>query len=91
MERLQTRKQAVTAKEARTRAGARFESTGDVSLPLGADATGPLPTTPTAPPARPAAKQEAAPQPEAEAGDYASRLARAKKKALEQRKPDREK
>jgi len=91
MERLQTRKQAVTAKEARTRAGARFEATGDVSLPLGADATGPLPTTPTAPTARPAAKQEAAPQPEAEVGDYASRLARAKKKALEQRKPDREK
>jgi hypothetical protein len=91
MERLQTRKQAVTAKEARTRAGARFESTGDVSLPLGADATGPLPTTPTTPSARPAAKQEAAPQPEAEVGDYASRLARAKKKALEQRKPDREK
>jgi uncharacterized membrane protein/Mg-chelatase subunit ChlD len=91
MERLQTRKQQITAKETRTRAGQRFEGSGDVSLPLGADATAPT-TTGGTPAQRPAAKQETPPKPEEEVGDYASRLMKAKKKALDQqRKPDKDK
>ncbi|HEY7311088.1 MAG TPA: VWA domain-containing protein [Gemmataceae bacterium] len=76
---------------AQGRAIQRFES--DVipsgGLPLGADATSSPP--PAAPPgAQPAAPSLGAAQPEPEAGDYASRLLRAKKKALEERKKDGE-
>jgi uncharacterized membrane protein/Mg-chelatase subunit ChlD len=85
MERLQTRKQQV---EARTRTTARFEGGADVSLPLGADATAPTSTAPP-PRAQPTGKQETAPQPESEPGDAMSRLARAKKRAQDQRRPDK--
>ena len=88
MERLQTRKQQV---ETRARSAQRFEGSGDVSLPLGADATAP-PTTSATPSSQPKPTQEAPPKPEEEAGDYASRLLKAKKKALDQqRKPEKDK
>jgi Mg-chelatase subunit ChlD/uncharacterized membrane protein len=89
MERLQTRKQQVTAQEQRVRASQRFESTGEVSMPLGADATAPI--TPAARGAPQAPQQETAPKPEEETGDQMSRLMRAKKKAQDQqRKPDKD-
>jgi Mg-chelatase subunit ChlD len=74
-----------------TRAVQRFESdTLPASgLPFGADATSvPPPPTPSA--AHPAAPSLGAAQPEPEAGDYASRLLKAKKKALDERKKDGE-
>ncbi|MGH7169855.1 MAG: hypothetical protein ACRELG_06235, partial [Gemmataceae bacterium] len=67
----------------------RFESeTMPASgLPLGADATA-APPPPSPAGATPAAPSLGAAPPEPEAGDYASRLLKAKKKALEERKKD---
>jgi hypothetical protein len=83
-DRLQTRKASVSAGLAVPRAARRFEG-GPVSegaAPPGADATAPLPPPGTAP--RPAPGPQPAPaQPEPDAGDFASRLARAKKKVQE--------
>jgi Mg-chelatase subunit ChlD len=87
-ERLQMRRPGGAAQ---ARAGQRFESgtTTASALPLGADATSTPPPSPQG--TRPAAPSPGAAQPEAEAGDYASRLLKAKKKALEERKKDGEK
>jgi hypothetical protein len=77
--RLQTRKALVGA----SRATRRFEGEGPDEFPTGIDATGP-----TAPPRpRPAAgpSSSSGPEPELDAGDFAGRLARAKKRALEER------
>ena len=84
LDRLQMRR-APTA----PRAGQRFEGaplpTG--GLPLGTDvASAPSPAAP--PRTSPAAPSLGAAPPEPEAGDYASRLLKAKKKALEERKKD---
>jgi hypothetical protein len=85
-ERLQMRRPAGPTE---ARAGQRFESeyrpTGP--LPLGADATGASPP-PSPPGTRPVAPALGASQPEAQAEDYASRLLKAKKKALEERKKE---
>jgi uncharacterized membrane protein/Mg-chelatase subunit ChlD len=82
MDRLQTRKAQAGAGMAASRAARRFEGEGGEDFPQVIDATGP-----TAPPPRPrpAAGPAPGPQTEAEAGDFASRLARAKKRALEER------
>jgi hypothetical protein len=78
MDRLQTRK----AQAGVGRAARRFEGEGPEEFPTGVDVTGP--TAPSRP--RPAATGPVAgPQAEAEPGDFASRLARAKKRALEER------
>jgi hypothetical protein len=84
-ERLQMRRPPGAAP---ARAGQRFEgeSIPAGTLPLGADATSAPPPSP--PGARPAAPPLGAAQPEPEAGDYASRLMKAKKKALEDRMKD---
>jgi hypothetical protein len=81
VERLQTR-----PAQAGTRAAQRFEGGWVVGgAPLGADAT--APPRPPAPGARPAAQApEAAPQLEPEAGDFAGRLLKAKKKVWEERR-----
>jgi hypothetical protein len=70
------------------RAGQRFEgaSLPTSGLPLGTDAAGAPPPSPSAPPST--APSLGAAQPEPEADDYASRLLKAKKKALEERKKD---
>jgi hypothetical protein len=84
-ERLQMRRPAGPSP---ARAGQRFEggTTTAGALPLGADATGAPP--PPSPGARPAAPSLGAAQPEAAKEAYASRLLKAKKKALEERKKD---
>jgi Mg-chelatase subunit ChlD len=82
--RLQMRRTATAPRATHRFEGAALPASG---LPLGADAT----STPPPPPpagASPAAPSLGAAPPEAEAGDYASRLLRAKKKALEERKKD---
>jgi hypothetical protein len=87
VDRLQMRRSPLDAGQAR--AVQRFEDDTIPAggLPLGADATSaPLPSAP--PGARPAAPSLGAAQPEPEIGDYASRLLKAKKKALEERKKD---
>jgi hypothetical protein len=75
---------------AQARAGQRFEGQTPRAggLPLGADAgaTPPLSAPPST--AAPAAPSLGAAPPEPEPGDYASRLLKAKKKALEERKKD---
>jgi Mg-chelatase subunit ChlD len=86
MERLQTRQEQMAAGG---RTGRRFEDTpgsGGIG-PTIADVTAP---PPAAPGARPAAQQDVVPtQPEAEAGDFASRLLKAKKKVWEERNKDK--
>ncbi len=88
-ERLQMRRTSAAMRMAQERAVQRFESgTMPVSgLPLGADATAAPPPPPGTSPAAPSLG--AAP-PEPEAGDYASRLLKAKKKALDERKKTEE-
>jgi uncharacterized membrane protein len=82
-DRLRSTKVQVGQKLERGRAGRRFDA-GDasVSAPEGADATSqpqpPRPATPSAPPPRSAAAEE-------EAGDYGSRLLRAKRRAMQDR------
>jgi Mg-chelatase subunit ChlD len=76
---------------AQARAAQRFEGEAvpSGSLPAGAEAaSAPPPPTPSG--AHPAAPTLGAAPPEPEAGDYASRLLKAKKKALEERKKDGE-
>jgi hypothetical protein len=73
---------------AAARAGQRFQSETAPAgaLPLGAEATSAPPPTPSTP--QSAAPSLGAAPPEPEASDYASRLLKAKKKALEERKKD---
>jgi hypothetical protein len=71
------------------RASRRFEGTPGTGgiAPTIADVTAP---PPAAPGARPAAQQDVAPtQPEEQAGDFASRLLKAKKKVWEERDKDK--
>ena len=84
MDRLHSRKAAAGAGLAAGRAARRFEGQGRDDFPTTADAT----AQPTADPSarRPTTRPSAAPQAEAEPGDFAARLARAKKRAMEERK-----
>jgi hypothetical protein len=82
MDRLQTRKAQAGAGLASGRAARRFEGEGPEEFTQAVDATGP---TATPPRPRPVAAPSAGPQAEPDAGDFASRLARAKKRALEDR------
>lgn len=86
-ERLQMRRPPGTMGPTQTRAGQRFESgtVPPVGMPLGAEASS-APAPPSATPS--AAPSLGAAQPEPEAEDYASRLMKAKKKALEERKKE---
>jgi Mg-chelatase subunit ChlD len=87
LERLQTRQEQLAAGG---RAGRRFEGapgSGGIA-PMIADATAPPSATPP-PGTRPAASQDVPPQPEAQPGDFASRLLRAKKKVWEERDKDK--
>ena len=89
VERLQMRHNPGAIGPAQVRSVQRFES-GTIptsGLPSGADATA-APPPPSPPGATPAAPSLGAAPPEPEAGDYASRLLKAKKKALEERKKD---
>ncbi|HTU22655.1 MAG TPA: VWA domain-containing protein [Gemmataceae bacterium] len=88
-ERLRMRRTPGGMGPAQARAVQRFESetTPTSGLPSGADATV-APPPPSPPGVTPAAPSLGAAPPEPEAGDYASRLLKAKKKALEERKKD---
>jgi hypothetical protein len=84
-ERLQMRRPTAMTPE---RAGARYDSGAmpTSGLPRGADTTSAPPPVPSETPS--AAPPLGAAPPEAEAGDYASRLLKAKRKALDERKKD---
>jgi hypothetical protein len=83
IDRLQSRKAQVSQTLEQLRAARRFEPSEQLAeAPAGADVM-----TPVAPPtpARPAPQQRIAPEREAEAADYASRLLKAKKRVWQQR------
>jgi hypothetical protein len=85
-DRLRSRKAAVGESLARPEASRRFEATpGAATAPAGADAPAPPPPAPSAPQAP---KPAIAPQPEAAAEDFAARLMKAKRKAMDERKKE---
>jgi uncharacterized membrane protein len=85
-ERLRSRKSAVSEGLARPEAQRRFEAPeGTTATPAGADAS--EPTAPPPPP-KPAPPPLAAPQAEAPPEDFAARLLKAKKKAMDERKKE---
>jgi uncharacterized membrane protein/Mg-chelatase subunit ChlD len=86
LDRLKTRKERVGEALEREKAGRRFEGTDlPVALPPAADTAAP-PASKPPPMARPAPK--VAPEQGAETTDYASRLLRAKRRAMEERDKD---
>ena len=82
LDRLKTRKERVSETLEKEKAGRRFEG-GDATTvaPPGADTA---PASRSQPPVQPPAPK-VAPEQEADAGDYASRLLRAKRRAMEDR------
>jgi uncharacterized membrane protein len=85
LERLKSRKEQVAGSLEKEKAAKRFEGSGmPIAPPPTAEATGVPPPRP-----QPAPKPRPQAAPEAEKGDYASRLLKAKKRAMEDRDKDK--
>jgi uncharacterized membrane protein len=88
MDRLKSRKEQISESLERSRGARRFEA-GDapVAAPAGADVVTP---SAASAPVRPVPRLRPETKPEEEAGDYASRLMKAKKKVWEQREQEKD-